>query len=43
MFVSTATVKTHLHHIFGKLGVANRRELARCAGGGDRRGKEPAL
>ena len=30
MFVSTATVKTHLHLIFAKLGVANRRRLA-CA------------
>ncbi|HYU83225.1 MAG TPA: LuxR C-terminal-related transcriptional regulator, partial [Kribbellaceae bacterium] len=28
MFVSRATVKTHLIHIFGKLGVASRSELA---------------
>jgi DNA-binding CsgD family transcriptional regulator len=31
MFVSTATVKSHLNHVFGKLGVANRRELASVA------------
>ncbi len=31
MFVSTATVKSHLNHIFGKLGVANGRQLAAAA------------
>jgi DNA-binding CsgD family transcriptional regulator len=31
MFVSTATVKSHLNHVFNKLGVTNRRELARVA------------
>lgn len=29
--ISTATVKTHLAHIYGKLGVSNRREAARKA------------
>ena len=31
MFVSTATVKSHLNHIFDKLGVTNRRQLAAAA------------
>ena len=31
MFVSTATVKSHLNHVFGKLGVTNRRQLADAA------------
>jgi DNA-binding CsgD family transcriptional regulator len=31
LFVSTATVKSHLNHIFGKLGVANGRQLAAAA------------
>jgi len=42
MFVSTATVKTHLHHIFGKLGVANRRQLALAASDAGRLAKDPA-
>lgn len=31
LFVSRATVKTHLHHVYGKLGVTNRAELASLA------------
>ena len=31
MFVSTATVKSHLNHIFAKLSVANGRQLAAAA------------
>ena len=31
MFVSSATVKSHLNHIFAKLGVPNRRQLASAA------------
>jgi DNA-binding CsgD family transcriptional regulator len=31
MFVSTPTVKSHLNHVFGKLEVTNRRELASVA------------
>lgn len=31
MFVSTATVKSHLNHVFNKLGLTNRRELASVA------------
>ena len=31
MFVTKATVKSHLNHIFGKLGVANGRQLAAAA------------
>jgi DNA-binding CsgD family transcriptional regulator len=31
LFMSRATVKTHLSHVFTKLGVANRTELARLA------------
>lgn len=31
MLVSEATVKSHLNHVFGKLDVANRRELAGAA------------
>lgn len=29
--ISTATVKTHLSRIYGKLGITNRREAARKA------------
>jgi DNA-binding NarL/FixJ family response regulator len=31
LFVSRATVKTHLSHVYAKLGVANRTELAALA------------
>lgn len=31
LFISQATVKTHLHHIFGKLGVGNRTEAVTVA------------
>jgi DNA-binding CsgD family transcriptional regulator len=31
MFIETSTVKSHLHHIFTKLGVATRSELAATA------------
>jgi DNA-binding NarL/FixJ family response regulator len=31
LFISRATVKTHLSHIYAKLGVANRTELAAAA------------
>jgi DNA-binding NarL/FixJ family response regulator len=31
LFMSRATVKTHLSHVFTKLGVANRTELATLA------------
>jgi DNA-binding CsgD family transcriptional regulator len=31
LFVSRATVKTHLSHVYAKLGVANRTELAAVA------------
>ena len=30
MLVSTATVKSHLTHIFGKLAVTNRRQLVKA-------------
>lgn len=36
LFVSIATVKTHLNHIFCKLGVSNRHQLARAPHAGDR-------
>ncbi|MEO3926898.1 LuxR C-terminal-related transcriptional regulator [Micromonosporaceae bacterium B7E4] len=32
LFVSRGTVKTHLAHVYAKLHVANRTELARLAG-----------
>ena len=32
LFIGRATVKTHLSHVYGKLGVANRTELATLAG-----------
>ena len=32
LFVSRGTVKTHLAHVYAKLQVANRTELARLAG-----------
>ena len=32
LFMSRSTVKTHLSHVYGKLGVANRTELAALAG-----------
>jgi DNA-binding CsgD family transcriptional regulator len=31
LFMSRSTVKTHLSHVYGKLGVANRTELAAAA------------
>jgi ATP/maltotriose-dependent transcriptional regulator MalT len=43
LFVSIATVKTHLSHIFGKLGVSNRRQLAHAAHDGHRLDKDLAL
>jgi len=43
LFVSIATVKSHLNHIFAKLGISNRRQLARAAHDGDRLDKGPAL
>ena len=36
LFVSRSTVKTHLSHVYAKLGVANRTELAAMATGQDR-------
>ncbi|MGH3479515.1 MAG: response regulator transcription factor, partial [Nocardioidaceae bacterium] len=36
LFVSRATVKTHLSHVYAKLGVANRTELAALATEQDR-------
>lgn len=32
LFISEATVKTHMHHIYRKLGVGNRRELQEALG-----------
>ena len=34
LFMSRATVKTHLSHVYAKLGVANRTELATVARSG---------
>ena len=31
MFIETSTVKSHVHHIFTKLGIATRSELAATA------------
>jgi len=33
LFMSRSTVKTHLAHVYAKLGVANRTELATSAAG----------
>jgi DNA-binding CsgD family transcriptional regulator len=33
LYMSRSTVKTHLAHVYAKVGVANRTELARQAGG----------
>lgn len=41
LFISRGTVKTHLSHIYTKVGVANRTELANAAGG--RRRDRPAV
>lgn len=32
LFMSRSTVKTHLSHVYAKLGVTNRTELANLAG-----------
>ena len=39
LFISVATVKTHLQHIYEKTGVRNRAELARVMGGAARGNK----
>ena len=33
LFISRRTVETHISHVFGKLGVSSRRELAKAASG----------